>query len=1184
MESSAHSRVRDDAAMPNGSRSHDNDQRNHREGHELGMNTSRRSMSPAAAVVNRSQDKHRSRARGRSVEPPSQPGPQRRQGSHVRSPNRTNRPHSPLHSSSRGPRDGPQNSDHPRGRDPSRFGDPPRHPGSGAQRTREGDADDAHRGAEPRHRGASRSPSSNKRPRSPSPSFGGSQPKKSRRDRSPRRREKGSAKSLQQAPDLRGASPAPREPRSPERLERRDRHERRRSRQKKRSGRPGSPSPAGRSRSRSLDPRDNPIPRGPRGQRQRSPSPNRQRRDLSPPRGPRHRSRPRQRTPPPQWGSRPPTSSDAGSHRRPSFDPSSSRGPLPPGPPPPRSPRDRRKPRKRGKNRNEQRPAEKFDPASGANSIEVNMVARGGTYRGGFNPPLQPGFPGKGQYHQGNHDTRPYSQASGHGTPNSSHHGSPHSQSPYGSGNSRPGWNGSQPQFSPQSQYPPQYPHSNFGPPTAPASHFHANQAHSPPYPPTGPASQYSGPYRGGHRNGSGGFRGGGQFGAGRGAPRGGFKNTQWNSNGQGGSNANNSRNQPTPGEEGDVPSHAVSQASPNSHVGAAQDADDVPMADSENPFRPSKDLQVEDTSGGDNQEQPEEEHEQPQPQMPPPSRPPPTGPQAHTPNKFSFSMKSSSKPAVAAPRPEISSKFNAAPAPPPAAPREPASKTPQKPATAPRADRERAGLPKNVPTEPASARGRPNDRRHMEQNRHAEQNRHMEQSRHPEPAPPRTRKVMKTMKRLKQKPILPPDLAQSKSVFFRKPGNESVIGSGTYGKVFKGVNVYTKKLVALKRIRMEGEKDGFPVTAVREIKLLRSLSHKNIVNLQEVMVETNECFMVFEYLSHDLTGLLNHPNYTLDAAHKKHLAQQLFEGLDYLHTRGVLHRDIKAANILVSNEGVLKLADFGLARFYAKHHQLDYTNRVITIWYRSPELLLGETQYGPAVDIWSAACVMVEIFTKRAVFPGEGSEISQLDKIYSVLGTPNKTDWPNLIEMPWFELLRPNYRKPNVFAEKYKDHVTPAAFDLLAAMFRYDPAKRPTAAEVLQHEYFTTEQPPPRQAIELKDIDGEWHEFESKALRRENEKKEKEARRAAMKESSSAAATGAAGSNSNRGEKDRKRPNEAVTNDTHYREAKRAHVEDASNNKQQQQQQQQQVQQQQLSHRPPQQQTSTAGAAGQEA
>ncbi|KAI9846333.1 MAG: kinase subunit of RNA polymerase II carboxy-terminal domain kinase I [Sclerophora amabilis] len=358
-------------------------------------------------------------------------------------------------------------------------------------------------------------------------------------------------------------------------------------------------------------------------------------------------------------------------------------------------------------------------------------------------------------------------------------------------------------------------------------------------------------------------------------------------------------------------------------------------------------------------------------------------------------------------------------------------------------------------------------------------------------------RTEIKTIKRVKPRPSLPEDFAASDSVYYRKPGNESVVGSGTYGKVFKAIHVYTKNKVALKKIRMEGEKDGFPVTAVREIKLLQSLKHDNVVNLQEVMVEKNDCFMVFEYLSHDLTGLLNHPTFKLEHAHKKHLAKQLFEGLDYLHRRGVLHRDIKAANILVSNDGQLKLADFGLARFFAKRHQLDYTNRVITIWYRSPELLLGETQYGPAVDIWSAACVLIEIFTKHAIFPGDGGEINQLDKIYNIMGTPTRTEWPGIVEMAWFELLRPSERKPNLFAEKYKERLTLAAYDLLAAMFQYDPAKRPSASDVLEHPYFQTEEPSPRQAAELRDLEGDWHEFESKALRKENERRDKEARRA---------------------------------------------------------------------------------------
>lgn len=335
--------------------------------------------------------------------------------------------------------------------------------------------------------------------------------------------------------------------------------------------------------------------------------------------------------------------------------------------------------------------------------------------------------------------------------------------------------------------------------------------------------------------------------------------------------------------------------------------------------------------------------------------------------------------------------------------------------------------------------------------------------------------------------------MSASDSIYYRKPGNESVVGAGTYGKVFKAIHIYTQDKVALKKIRMEGERDGFPITAVREIRLLQHLRHKHVVALQEVMVEKNECFMVFEYLSHDMTGLINHPTFTLTPGHKKHLAKQMFEGLDYLHRRGVLHRDIKAANILISNTGILKFADFGLARFYTKSHQNDYTNRVITIWYRPPELLLGETQYGPAVDIWSAACVFVEMFTRKAVFPGEGTELSQLDKVYAMLGTPTRNDWPRIVDLPWFELMQPVERKKRQFETQYRDVFPPAALDLVTKMFRYDPVKRPNAEGVLSHPYFVEEKPSPEQAVELEQVSGDWHEYESKQMRRENERRRKE-------------------------------------------------------------------------------------------
>ncbi|EEP79061.1 hypothetical protein UREG_03907 [Uncinocarpus reesii 1704] len=517
---------------------------------------------------------------------------------------------------------------------------------------------------------------------------------------------------------------------------------------------------------------------------------------------------------------------------------------------------------------------------------------------------------------------------------------------------------------------------------------------------------------------------------------------------------------------------------------------------DDDNPFRPSKDLQVEDEESAKKNESNDSK------KMPPPrqssgsSQPKETG-------KFSFAFKSKA-PATPVPKPVsgLAQKMRE----PPPRPLEPPkkellstlsrSKLESRPdRRTDRRDRDGRRTDRRFDRRDDRRRDRREDRRpDSKQDRRKERERERERERSPISEKPKT--VVLT--RMKPRPTLPEEFSKSDSVYYRKPGNESVIGAGTYGKVFKAVHVFTKNKVALKRIRMEGEKDGFPITAVREIRLLQHLRHENVVSLQEVMVERNECFMVFEYLAHDMTGLINHPSFTLSSAHKKHLAKQMFEGLNYLHHRGVLHRDIKAANILISNQGQLKFADFGLARFFSKSRQLDYTNRVITIWYRPPELLLGETRYGPAVDVWSAACVYMEMFTKKAIFPGDGSEINQLDKLYGSLGTPTRTEWPAIVDMPWFELMRPRERKKRVFEDSYGGFLSPAALDLVSKIFQYDPARRPSTEEVLAHPYFIEEEPAPQQAIELADVEGDWHEFESKAHRKE---KDKEARRAEQRE-----------------------------------------------------------------------------------
>uniref|UniRef100_V5EV01 [RNA-polymerase]-subunit kinase n=2 Tax=Kalmanozyma brasiliensis (strain GHG001) TaxID=1365824 RepID=V5EV01_KALBG len=289
----------------------------------------------------------------------------------------------------------------------------------------------------------------------------------------------------------------------------------------------------------------------------------------------------------------------------------------------------------------------------------------------------------------------------------------------------------------------------------------------------------------------------------------------------------------------------------------------------------------------------------------------------------------------------------------------------------------------------------------------------------------------------------------------------------------------------------MDSEKDGFPVTAMREIKLLQALRHENVVRLHEMMVTRGSIYMVFEYMEHDLNGILAHPAVQFSPAHLKSLAGQLFEGLDYLHRRSVLHRDLKGSNILLNNEGRLKLADFGLARFYAKRRRGDYTNRVVTLWYRPPELLFGETQYGSEVDMWGAGCIFVELFVKKPVFQSE-TELGQVQAITDVLGPVRKEDWPEVDKLAWYEMVKPA-TLADAGEQEQRDHVQGAfakylpveALEVARGLLTYDPRKRWSAKEALASRYFEQEPKAELPAGLLSALEGEWHEYESRRAKK---------------------------------------------------------------------------------------------------
>ncbi|KAG5093311.1 hypothetical protein JHK84_048899 [Glycine max] len=320
-------------------------------------------------------------------------------------------------------------------------------------------------------------------------------------------------------------------------------------------------------------------------------------------------------------------------------------------------------------------------------------------------------------------------------------------------------------------------------------------------------------------------------------------------------------------------------------------------------------------------------------------------------------------------------------------------------------------------------------------------------------------------------------------------------IDEGTYGVVFRAKDKKTDEIVALKKVKMEKEKEGFPLTSLREINILLSFHHPSIVDVKEVVVGSNldSIFMVMEYMEHDLKGLMEAMKQPFSQSEVKCLMLQLLEGVKYLHGNWVLHRDLKTSNLLLNNRGELKICDFGLARQYGSPLK-PYTHLVVTLWYRAPELLLGTKQYSTAIDMWSLGCIMAELLSKEPLFNGR-TEFEQLDKIFRILGTPNETIWPGFSELPRVKvnfvknklstlggsglaiwpllvtstqlfLVYINYQnvpfRYNLLHKKFpatsvtgSPVLSDSGFDLLNKLLTYDPVKRITAEEALNHEWF---------------------------------------------------------------------------------------------------------------------------------
>ena len=283
-------------------------------------------------------------------------------------------------------------------------------------------------------------------------------------------------------------------------------------------------------------------------------------------------------------------------------------------------------------------------------------------------------------------------------------------------------------------------------------------------------------------------------------------------------------------------------------------------------------------------------------------------------------------------------------------------------------------------------------------------------------------------------------------------------IGSGTYGKVYKGRLKETSQIIAIKKMKIDIENEGIPSTALREITILKELNHENILKIIDVVCEDNKLYLLFEYLDYDLQKYLqmiqNNELGNLKFTNEIICSYlyQILDGVAYCHNRKIIHRDLKPQNILINKEGQLKIADFGLARTFSLTER-PYTKEVLSLWYRAPELLMGTDIYSTAVDIWSIGCIFAEMFLMHPLFLGE-NEIDQLAKIFEIMGTPDKSFFQMLkINNNYNDENFPNYQKKNL-----KDIIPDIdiyGLDLLEKMLDYSPEKRINAKDALNHPYF---------------------------------------------------------------------------------------------------------------------------------
>lgn len=282
----------------------------------------------------------------------------------------------------------------------------------------------------------------------------------------------------------------------------------------------------------------------------------------------------------------------------------------------------------------------------------------------------------------------------------------------------------------------------------------------------------------------------------------------------------------------------------------------------------------------------------------------------------------------------------------------------------------------------------------------------------------------------------------------------DNKVGEGTYAVVYVGTQRPSHKQVAIKEIKTIMFKDGLDMSAIREMKYLQELHHVNIINLIDVYYQFENLNLVLEFLPNDLEMLIKDKNLIFSPSDIKSWLLMTLRGIHHCHRNFIIHRDLKPNNLLICPQGILKIADFGLARSFGSNPNEVFTSNVVTRWYRAPELLFGSRHYTDKVDIWSIGIIFAELMLRTPYLPGL-NDIDQLDITFKALGTPTEVNWPNVSALPF-------YKNLNIYPKPSRDELrrrflaaTENALTLLIKMTELDPSARFDSSESLTSPYF---------------------------------------------------------------------------------------------------------------------------------